>query len=151
MFSRRCSLMDRSIQERLEMEAVVAQEDGLRLTISPCPRAGNDIISVQLTGTRFLAEVTIGNEPAAEESGPLATFLAESASLQTGQSFEWLSLCQDLAFTVSAESEFGSLLLLRVYMGSNSNDECDWQVNASLLLRPEQLRSFAGEVPVPQQ
>ena len=131
------------------MEVTVTQEGGLTLSIAPCPRQGNGVIIAQLTGTKFLAEVAVGNEPSSEEAGPLAAFLEKAASFKAGQAANWLSLCQDLGFTVTVEPEFSGRILLRVYMGSNSNDECDWQVNASLLLRPEQLRRFASAVPVP--
>lgn len=133
------------------MEATVAQEDGLVLRITSCQKPGNKIISVRLEGTKFYAEITADNEPHAEESGQLAHFLANAASVNQGQSFDWLSFCQDLCFKVSSEPEFENYIFLRVYMGSNSNDDCDWQVNASLLLRPEQLYHFALAVPLPQR
>jgi len=133
------------------MEATVAQEDGLVLSITSCQKPGNEIISVRLEGTKFHAEITAGNEPSAEESGQLAHFLANAASVKTGQSLEWLSSCQDLRFTVSSEPEFENYIFLRIYIGSNSNDECDWQVNAALLLKPEQLYHFALAVPLLQR
>lgn len=133
------------------MEAKVRQEGGLVLSITSCQKPGNEIISVRLEGTKFHAEITTGNEPSAEESGPLANFLANAASVKAGQSLEWLSSCQDLRFTVSSEPEFEDYIFLRIYIGSNSNDECDWQVNATLLLRPDQLYHFALSVPLLQR
>jgi hypothetical protein len=130
------------------MKAEVTQHNGLKLSIDSANTSG-EIIVVLLTGTNFLAQVTVGNEPSHSELGSLADFLRESAFLQTGSCSEWRSACEDLAFTVSAEPEFLGSILLRVYMGSNSDDDCDWQVDVSLLLSPEQLRSFANTVPVP--
>ena len=127
------------------------REDGLVLSITSCQEPGNEIIRVRLEGTKFHAEITAGNEPSAEESGQLAHFFANAASVKTGQSLSWLSSCQDLLFTVSSESEFENYIFLRVYIGSNTNDECDWRVNADLLLRPEQLYHFALAVPLLQR
>ena len=133
------------------MEATVAQEDGLVLSITSCQEPGNEVISVRLEGTKFYAEISTDNEPSAVESGQLAHFLANAASIEKSQSLEWLSFCQDLRFKVSSEPEFENYIFLRIYMGSNSNDECDWQVNAALLLRPEQLYQFALTVPLPRR
>lgn len=133
------------------MEATLSQKDGLKLNIESCPQSGNDILIVRLIGTNFHAEVTVGNQPSAEESGQLATFLATAASIKLGESPEWLSFCQDLSFSASMEPGFDGLILLKVYIGSNSDDECDWQINASLLVEPEKLYSFALAVPRPER
>ncbi|MES2791651.1 MAG: hypothetical protein V4719_18675 [Planctomycetota bacterium] len=128
------------------MKATIVQENGVSLSIEPIPGSENQIVAVRLVGTKLSSEITEALEPAFEGMGSLSSFLKKAALRQTALPAERRSLCEDLAFTVSNEPHFEGFLLLRVYIGSNSDDESNWQVNASLLVTPEKLLSFASSV-----
>lgn len=122
------------------MAAIIAQENGLTLHIS------NDdgLLHVKLSGTLLQAAMTADATSAAENGIPLASFLTETAYRLTEQTAEWRSFCQELSVTVSTEPEFTGFVLLRINMGSTSDDECDWQLSATLKLPTEQLIGFAA-------
>ena len=128
------------------MVAEIEQPNGLKLSIAPASSSSNGILTIRLTGTNFLSEIVIGDE--SDGQGHLADFFINSASLAE-PSGTWRDLCQDISFRVAVEPGYQGLFL-HVNFGSNSNDDCDWQVTAILLVQPEQLLKFGSEIPHPQ-
>ncbi len=122
------------------MAAIIVQENGLTLSISN----DNRLLNVQLSGALLLAAITADATPAAENNVSLACFLTNAAHQITEHKAEWRSFCQELSITVSTEPAFSGFVLLRVNMGSTSDDECDWQLSATLKLKPQQLIDFAA-------
>ena len=118
------------------MKATITQENGVSLSIEPIPGSENQLVAVRIVGTKLSSEITETLEPAFEGMGSLSSFLKKAALRQTALPAEWRSLCEDLTFTVSNNLHFEGLLL-RVYIASNSDDESDWQVTATLLVTPE--------------
>jgi hypothetical protein len=133
--------------KRTQMKATINQANGASLCIESIAGSEGHTIIARLIGTGVSAEITVGHEPAFEGMEKLSSFFSKASHAQSNGPAEWLSFCQDLAFTVSTEPEFNNALFLRIYMGSNSEDESDWQVNASLIVTKEQLLSFASSIP----
>ncbi|WP_025131394.1 hypothetical protein [Pseudomonas sp. PH1b] len=129
------------------MHALISQKDGLALSVSSKASEADRILSVRLQGTQFDAAIVVGNEPV-EGCAPLPDFLRLAADLSSGTPLQWRSMCLELGFQASVSTFAAAPLMLRVFMGSTSDDECDWQVNASLLLCPVQLREFADALEV---
>lgn len=122
------------------MAAIIAQENGLTLNISN----DNKRLYIQLSGALLQAAITADVTPAVENDLPLADFLATAVHQITEHKAEWRSFCQELSITVSTEPAFSGFILLRINMGSTSDDECDWQLSATLKLKPQQLIDFAA-------
>lgn len=122
------------------MAASITQKNGLTLMI----HHDNGLLHVQLSGSLLQAVITADSTPATEYDIALPDFLAKAAHQPIANISEWRSLCQELAITVSTEPEFSGFVLLRVNMGSTSDDECDWQLSATLKVKPQQLIDFAA-------
>ena len=131
------------------MIASISQKDGLTLSIDPSPVAGDDVLVVRLSGGEFGAKIEVGNEPNGGVGRFLASFLGHAVQAQPGERFEWSSPCGDLSVSVTAEPGGNGLLTLDVSMSSNSDDNCDWNVHASLSVDPSELRQFSAAVPKP--
>ncbi|UNM22900.1 hypothetical protein K0P33_21870 [Pseudomonas sp. ArH3a] len=128
------------------MSAEIRQQDGLRLTIMPCPSGRTGCIVVRLAGTALHAEITSERICASDNRHPLDEFFASVVLLEEGDSQDWLSESQDLAFSICLDPAFAGFVFLRVYLGSTSDDDCDWQINGSLLVTPTQVETFAKEL-----
>src|SRR5947208_14414168 len=107
----------------------ISQQDGLILTFSPVP-GKPDVVIASLTGSEFSAQVSIGDDPAFPGAGRMLDFFVAAAAVGPGETEYWQSLCQDLH--MKAELGADGSIWLHVGMGSNSDDECDWIVNATL-------------------
>ena len=128
------------------MQADIQQENGLRLSILRCPSGREGCIVARLTGTNLNAEITTDQYPADSRQEALSEFFTLVAELTEGNTRDWLAQCQDLAINASADALFPGQILLRLYLGSTSDDDCDWQINSSLLATPEQVRRFAQKL-----
>lgn len=127
------------------MPAEIRQQDGLTLTILQCSdRAG--CIVVRLSGTELRAEITSEWSSAADKASRLDEFFASVAQLEEAASKDWLSECEDFALSACLDPDFPGLVSLRVYLGSTSDDDCEWQINASLLVTPSQVEHFAKDL-----
>ncbi|BAQ81251.1 hypothetical protein [Pseudomonas sp. St29] len=128
------------------MPAEISQKDGLTLTILPCPSGRPGCILVRLTGTALQAEIASEKNSAGDVPQPLEEFFMLAAQLEEGVTQDWLSEGQDLAFSASKDPFFPEGVFLRIYLGSTSDDDCDWQINGSLLLTPPQIALFAEKL-----
>ncbi|WP_054064245.1 DUF6228 family protein [Pseudomonas asplenii] len=128
------------------MPAEVSQKDGLTLTIMPCPNGQSGCVLVRLTGATLHAEITSEKISATDNPKALDEFFASVAQLEEGVTQDWLSESQDFAISAFLDPLFPGFVFLRVYLGSTSNDDCDWQINGSLLLTPTQISVFATEL-----
>ncbi|PJY97015.1 hypothetical protein COO64_08660 [Pseudomonas donghuensis] len=128
------------------MSAEIRQQDGLTLTIMPCPSGRTGCILVRLAGTALHAEITSERISAADNRHPLDEFFASVAQLEEGASQDWLSESEDLAFSICLDPVFPGFAFLRVYLGSTSDDDCDWQIKGSLLVTPTQVEIFAKDL-----
>lgn len=127
------------------MSAVVAQDDGLQLSIAAEEGGVCPLLDVGLRGSGFQAHIRIVHEPL-EGCVGLAEFFLQAAQALPEEPLQWRSACLDLALQVTAGADWQPLRMLKVSLWSTADDASDWHVNASLLLSPEQLRRFAGEV-----
>jgi hypothetical protein len=75
---------------------------------------------------------------------PLDEFFASVARLKAGVDQDWLSECQDFSVSATLDPFFPGFIYLRVYLGSTSDDACDWQMNGSFLVTPDQVSQFAN-------
>ena len=130
------------------MPAEIRQQDGLTLTIMRCPSGRTDCIVVRLAGTDLHAEITSEWISAADNQHQLDGFFASVAQLEENASKDWLSESEDFAISAGLDPAFPGFVFLRVYLGSTSNDGCDWQINASLLVLPSQVERFAKDLSV---
>ena len=121
------------------------QQDGLKLTITPCSSRIGCIV-VRLAGTDLHAEITTEWFSSADHQPRLDGFLASVGQLEDGVSKEWLSESEDFALSACLDPHFPGLVFLRVYLGSTSDDDCDWQINGSLLVLPSQVERFAKDL-----
>ncbi|WP_339471120.1 DUF6228 family protein [Pseudomonas sp. EL_65y_Pfl1_R83] len=128
------------------MPAEIEQEDGLTLTIIPCPSGRTGCIVVRLAGTDLHAEITSEWISSADNQHLLDGFFASVSQLEEGVSKDWLSESEDFAISACLDPAFPGSVFLRVYLGSTSDDGCDWQINASLLVLPSQVERFAKEL-----
>lgn len=128
------------------MPAEIKQEDGLTLTIIPCPSGRAGCIVVRLAGTDLHAEITSEWISAADNQHLLDEFFASVAQLEEGASKDWLSESEDFAISACLDPAFPGFVFLRVYLGSTSDDGCDWRINASLLVLPSQVERFAKDL-----
>ncbi|WP_350024072.1 hypothetical protein [Pseudomonas protegens] len=128
------------------MPAEISQKDGLKLTILPCPSGRPGCVLIRLTGTALQAEILSEKDSAGDVQQPLDEFFMLVAQLEEGITQDWLSESQDLAFSASRDPLFPGLVFLRIYLGSTSDDDCDWQINGSLLLAPTQVALFAEKL-----
>ncbi|PCR94475.1 hypothetical protein C1X59_17120 [Pseudomonas sp. FW215-R2] len=124
------------------MPAELSQHDGLTMTILPCPRGRSGCIQVRLTGTAMQAEIT-SEKFSADIQQPLDAFFASVAQIKVGVDQDWLSESQDFSLSATLDPFFPGFIYLRVYLGSTSDDACDWQMNGSFLVTPEQVSQFA--------
>lgn len=53
---------------------------------------------------------------------------------------------EDFALSTCLYPHFPGLVFLRIYLGSTSDDDCDWQINGSLLILPSQVERFAKDL-----
>ncbi|WP_242487085.1 DUF6228 family protein [Pseudomonas sp. TH32] len=128
------------------MPAEIKQEDGLTLTIIPCPSGRTGCIVVRLSGTDLHAEITSEWISAADNQHLLDGFFTTIAQLEEGDSKDWLSESEDFAISACLDPAFPGFVFLRIYLGSTSDDGCDWQINASLLVLPSQVELFAKDL-----
>ncbi|MBS7562713.1 MULTISPECIES: hypothetical protein [Pseudomonas] len=128
------------------MPAEVSQKNGLTLTILSCPSGRPRCVLVRLTGTALHAEIASEKTSAGDVQQPMDEFFRSLAQLEEGTAQDWLSEGQDLAFSASRDPLFPGLVFLRIYLGSTSDDDCDWQINGSLLLTPTQVALFAEKL-----
>ncbi|WP_236190757.1 DUF6228 family protein [Pseudomonas pharyngis] len=127
------------------MQAELKQQDGLTLTIMPCPSGRADCIRVRLTGTDLHAEITSESISSSDNRHRLDAFFTSIAPSED-DSQDWRSETEDLAFSASLDPSFPGFVFLRVYLGSTSDDDCDWQINGSLLVTPAQIEMFAKDL-----
>lgn len=127
------------------MQAELKQQDGLTLTVMPCPSGRADCIRVRLTGTDLHAEITSESISSSDNRHRLDAFLSSIAPSED-DSQDWRSETEDLAFSASLDPSFPGFVFLRVYLGSTSDDDCDWQINGSLLVTPAQIEMFAKDL-----
>jgi hypothetical protein len=127
------------------MPAEIMQQGGLKLTIMPCSSRIGCIV-VRLAGTDLQAEITTERTSSADHQPRLDGFVASVGQLEEGVSKEWLSESEDFALSASLDPHFPGLVFLRVYLGSTSNDDCDWQINGSLLVLPSEVERFAKDL-----
>jgi hypothetical protein len=127
------------------MPAEIMQQDGLKLTITPCSSRIGCIV-VRLAGTDLHAEITTEWTSSADHLPRLDGFFASVGQLEEGVSKEWLSESEDFALSACLDPHFPGLVFLRVYLGSTSDDDCDWQINGSLLVLPSQVERFAKDL-----
>lgn len=128
------------------MQAEIRQKNGLLLSILRCPSGRAGCIVVRLMGTTLNAEMTAEKYPAYSKDKELCEFFGLAAQLIEGNTCDWLSECQDFAVFVSTDALFPGQISLRIYLGSTSDDDCDWQINGSLIVEREQLSRFAEEL-----
>ncbi|WP_265533894.1 hypothetical protein [Pseudomonas saponiphila] len=128
------------------MPAEISQKDGLTLTILSCPSGRPGCVLIRLTGTALHAEIVSEKDSVGDVQQPLDEFFMLAAQLEEGITQDWLSESQDLAFSASRDPLFPGLVFLRIYLGSTSDDDCDWQINGSLLLAPTQVALFAEKL-----
>lgn len=128
------------------MPAEIKQRDGLTLTIFPCPSGRVGCIVVRLAGTDLHAGITSERTSAVDNLRLLDDFFASLAQLEEGTPKDWLSESQDFAVSARLDPAFPGLVFLRVYLGSSSDDDCNWQINASLLVLSSQVERFAKDL-----
>lgn len=73
------------------MPAEIKQEDGLTMTIVPCPSGRTGCIVFRLAGTDLHAEITSEWIPATDNQHLLDGVFASVAQLEEGASKDWLS------------------------------------------------------------
>lgn len=127
------------------MSAAVAQDDGLELSIAAEDGSAYPLLDVGLRGSGFQARIRIVHEPM-EGCVGLAEFFLQAAQALPEEPLQWRSACLDLALQVTAGADWQPLRILKVSLWSTADDASDWQVNASLLLSPDQLQAFARQV-----
>jgi hypothetical protein len=94
-----------------------------------------------LTGSEIKAQASMDCCPAFPELGRLPDFLAAAANIPAGRKAGWTELGED--FRLEAEGKDGASVLLRVYLGSTSDDACFWLVHATLEVSRGDLRAGA--------
>lgn len=127
------------------MQAELRQQDGLTLTVMRCPSGRADCIRVRLTGTDLHAEIASESISSSDNRRRLDEFFASLAPVEKA-SQDWRSETEDLAFSACLDPFFPGFVFLRVYLGSTSDDDCDWQINGSLLVTSAQIETFAKDL-----
>ena len=128
------------------MPAQISQKNGLTLTFLSCPSGRPGCVLVRLTGAALHAEIASEKFSAGDAQQPLDEFFRSAARLEEDVTQDWLSEGQDLAFSAGRDPLFPGFVFLRLYLGSTSDDDCDWQINGSLLLTPTQIELFAEKL-----
>lgn len=128
------------------MPVEIRQQDGLTLTIMPCPSGRAGCVLVRLAGTALHAEITSEKNSGADNQQSLGEFFTSVAQLNDETPHGWLADSEDLAFSAFLDPVFPGFVFLHVYLGSTSDDDCEWQINGSLLVTPAQVEVFAKEL-----
>ena len=112
-------------------------------------RQNRSVLLPEEPGMESLSLCKFSRSDALASSGnrhPLDEFFASVAQLEEGASQDWLSESEDLAFSICLDPVFPGFAFLRVYLGSTSDDDCDWQIKGSLLVTPTQVEIFAKDL-----
>lgn len=125
------------------VHAELKQADGLSLSVQPCAAGRAGCITVCLSGAQLCASAYVTSFASSPDDRACWQYFRDVARLRGERSHDWISECQDLSFSAQADPAFPGHILLSVYLGSTSDDDCDWQVKGTLLLSPQQIADFA--------
>ncbi|WP_271103456.1 hypothetical protein [Pseudomonas tohonis] len=98
---------------------------------------------VCLSGTELQAAAYVASIASSPDNRACWQYFKAVARIDGEQTHHWLSECQDLNFSASIDPAFPDQILLSVHLGSSSDDDCDWQINGTLLLSSQQIDDFA--------
>jgi hypothetical protein len=125
------------------VQAELKQMNGLSLIIQPCAAGRAGCMRVCLSGTALQAAAYVASIASSPDSRTCWQYFKAVARIEGEQTYHWLSECQDLNFSASTDSAFPDQILLSVHLGSTRDDDCDWQINGTLLLSYQQVDDFA--------
>lgn len=123
--------------ERSESSVIISQEGGLTLVLFEASDTPGVLVA-RLEGSQFSAEVRVDGHPTFPVLGRLDHFLLRVGDCSVGEELQWTAIGDD--FNLCALLQEEDDILLRIYMGSTSDDDCNWLVNATILLPRETYR-----------